>query len=86
MLKKLYFCETNGYNMVVSVDAEKNCKYLTEKEFFPYLINMDFEEKKKIAREFLEDLQDESGFEDDLTYEQLFAPGTAIVVAIEKDI
>ena len=86
MLKKLYFCETNGYNMVISVDAENNCKFLTEKESFPYILNMDEEEKEKAAKEFLEDLQDESGFEDDLTYEQLFVPGTDIISEIERNI
>lgn len=34
MLKKLYFCETNGYNMAVSVDDENNCRYLAETDDF----------------------------------------------------
>lgn len=86
MLKKLYFCETNGYNMVISVDTKKNCKFLTEKEGFPYIVNMGKEDKEKAAKEFLEDLQDESGFEDDLMYEQLFVPGTTVLAEIERDI
>ena len=46
MLKKLYFCETNGYNMVVSVDSENECRYLTETGDFPYITDMGEEEKK----------------------------------------
>ncbi|MFG6393086.1 MAG: hypothetical protein K1W24_02685 [Lachnospiraceae bacterium] len=44
------------------------------------------EDKEKAAKEFLEDLQDESGFEDDLMYEQLFVPGTTVLAEIERDI
>lgn len=46
MMKKLYFCETNGYNMVVSVDSENNCRYLTETNDFPYIAGMDTVQKK----------------------------------------
>lgn len=54
MVKKLYFCETNGYNMVVSMDNENNCRYLTETNDFPILSGMDAEQKRadceKISR------------------------------------
>ena len=40
-MKKLYFVETNGYNMLVSVDEDNNCRYLTETDEFPYTVNND---------------------------------------------
>ena len=45
-MKKLYFVETNGYNMLVSVDEDNNCRYLTETDEFPYTVNNDAEGEK----------------------------------------
>lgn len=41
MMKKLHFVKTNGYNMLVSIDQENNCRYLTETEEFPYIIGLE---------------------------------------------
>lgn len=86
MLKKLYFCETNGYDMVVSVDSENNCRYLTEMEDFPYIVGMDAGQKKQAATEFLGQIEDDSSWEDDCTYDQIFADGVEVLVEIEKEI
>ena len=48
-MKKLYFVETNGYNMLVSVDKDKNCRYLTETDEFPYIVNNDVKGKEQKA-------------------------------------
>ncbi len=86
MMKKLYFCETNGYNMVVSVDSENNCRYLTETNDFPYIAGMDTEQKKQAARKFLEAAEDDSSWEDDCTYNQIFADGVEVLAEIEKEL
>lgn len=86
MLKKLYFCETNGYNMVVSVDSENECRYLTETGDFPYITDMGEEEKKQAAREFLEAVEDDSSWEEDCTHDQIFVDGVDILVEIEKEL
>lgn len=86
MLKKLYFCETNGYNMVVSVDAENNCRYLTETNDFPYIAGMDAEQKEQAANEFLKQIEDDSSWGDDCAYNQIFVDGADIIAEIEKEI
>lgn len=86
MLKKLYFCETNGYNMVVSVDSKNNCRYLAETEDFPYIVGMDAEQKRQEVTEFLEQIEDDSSWEDDCTYDQIFADGVEVLAEIEKEI
>ena len=86
MLKKLYFCETNGYNVVVSVDGENECRYLTETNDFPYIVGMDADEKENTARKFLEQIEDDSSWEDDCTYDQIFTDGVDVLVEIEKEI
>ena len=85
-MKKLYFVETNDYNMVVSVDNE-NCRYLTESEEFPYVVNDTFEEKKRKALEFLNSVEDDSSWEEDCTYEQIFEEFPVEIIAeIEKEL
>lgn len=86
MLKKLYFCETNGYNMVVSMDNENNCRYLTETNDFPYIVSMDAEQKRQEATEFLEQIEDDSSWENDCTFNQIFADGVEVLAEIEKEI
>ena len=87
MMKKLYFVETNDYNMVVSVDNENKCRYLTESEEFPYVINDTFEEKKRKALEFLNSVEDDSSWEEDCTYEQIFEEFPVEIIAeIEKEL
>lgn len=86
MMKKLYFCETNGYNMVASVDSENECRYLTETNDFPVLSGMDTDQKGKVAHEFLATIEDDSSWDDDCTYDQIFADGVDILAKIEKEI
>lgn len=85
-MKKLYFVETNGYNMLVSVDEDNNCRYLTETDEFPYIINNDAKEKEQKALEFLNTVEDDSSWEDDCTYEQIFEEFPVEIIAeIEKN-
>lgn len=87
MTKKLYFVETNGYNMVVSVDNENKCRYLTENEEFPYIMNDGFENKERKVLEFLDSVEDDSSWENDCTYEQIFEEFPVEIIAeIEKEL
>lgn len=87
MIKKLYFVETNGYNMLVSVDKDKNCKYLTETEEFPYVADMVDEEKEVTIKKFLQSVEDDSSWEDDCSYEQIFEEFPVNIIAeIEKEL
>ena len=89
MMKKLYFVATNGYNMLVSVDEDNDCRYLTETEEFPYITNDEPEEKKRKALEFLESVEDDSSWEDDCSYEQIFEEfpdDIEIIAEIEKEL
>lgn len=87
MIKKLYFVETNGYNMLVSVDGDNNCRYLTETDEFPYIVNNDVEEKERKALEFLKSVEDDSSWEDDYSYEQIFEEFPVNIIAeIEKEL
>lgn len=86
-MKKLYFVETNGYNMVVSVDNENNCRYLTETADFPYIVEDDSAEKECKAAEFLNSIEDDSDWEDDCSYEQIFKEFQINIIAeIEKEL
>lgn len=88
-MKKLYFIRTNAYDMVVSVDEEKNCLYLTENEEFPYIDEeLEKEEQIKQATEFLKNVvEDDSSWENDCSYQQLFEDSSIeILVEIEKDL
>ena len=88
MKKKLYFLETNGYNMLVSVDDDNNCRYLTEMDDFPYLIGYEPDERKSRALDFLESsVEDDSSWDDDCTYEQIFEEFPVEIIAeIEKEL
>lgn len=86
MMKKILFCETNGYDMIVSVDGENNCRYLTETDEFPILTGLDAEQKVQSAKRFLESVEDDSSWDDDCTYEQIFIYGVNVIVEIEKEI
>lgn len=88
-MKKLYFVQTSGYNMVVSVDEENDCRYLTENEEFPYISDDEPENKKRNALEFLESVEDDSSWEDDCTYEQIFEEfpdDIEIIAEIKKEL
>lgn len=87
MLKKLYFIKLDDYNMLVSVDEDNNCRYLTETDEFPYITNEEPEIQKRKALEFLELAEDDSSWEDDCTYEQIFEKFPVEIIAeIEKEL
>lgn len=87
MNKNLYFIRTNGYDMIVSVDGDKNCRYLTETNNFPYITGMmDREEQKKIARKFLATVEDDSSWSEDCTYDEIFGePENEIIASKQND-
>jgi len=70
--------------MVVSVDNENNCRYLAETEEFPYMVDMDREEQKAVATEFLNAIEDDSSWEDDCSYEQILTNDVEVIAEIEK--
>lgn len=87
MMKKIYFIETDDYNMLVSVDEDNTCRYLTETEDFPCIVNDDPEEQKQKALDFLDSVEDNSSWEDDCDYEQIFEEFPIKIVAeIEKEL
>lgn len=61
MIKKLYYVRTNGYDMVVSVDAKGRVKSITKNNEFPILRE---DTKEEQARKFLESIEDDSEWED----------------------
>ncbi len=82
MNKNLFFIRTNRHDMIVSVDAEKNCRYLTETNDFPNLTE-NKETQKKIAREFLGTVKDDSSWSEDCTYDEIFGePQNEIIAKI----
>ena len=86
-MKKLYFVETNGYNMIVSVDKDNDCRYLTETDEFTYMLNDTSEEKERKALDFLESVEDDSSWENDCNYEQIFEEFPVDIIAeIEKEL
>lgn len=83
-MKKVYFIKTDGYYMLVSVDENNNCRYLTETNEFPYITTETEEHKVKV---FLESVEDDSSWENDCSYEQLFeAFPIEIIAEIEKEL
>lgn len=83
-MKELYFVYTNGYNMVISVDEHKNCRYLTETEDFPYLLNLNKEEQISAAKEFLNSIEDDSSWENDVSYDKLFTKNVSVLISIKR--
>lgn len=79
--RKLYFIRTNGYDMIVSVDINKNCCYLLETNDFPYITGMDREEQKKIVRKFLATVEDNSSWNGDCTYDEIFGESENEIIA-----
>lgn len=87
MKKLLYFVKTNGYDMLVSVDEHNNCKYLTETQDFPYITNDDTDVAERKVLDFLKDIEDDSSWEDDCTYYQIFEEFPVDIIAeIEKEL
>lgn len=83
-MKELYFVYTNGYNMVISVDEQKNCRYLTETEDFPYLLNLSKEEQISTAKEFLNSIEDDSSWQNDVSYDELFTKNVSVLISIKR--
>jgi len=72
MKKELYFIKSNGHHLIVSLDKEKNCRYLMEDESFPcFKGNEDEDEVKEKAAEYLNSIEDDSDWKDDCSYMQL---------------
>lgn len=96
--KKLYFIETNAYSMIVSVDSDKNCRYMWETNEceFPHIWEMPEEDREKAAKKFLRTVEDDSSWNDNLIYDELFdeehmrsydnPDGFVIVAEIEKEL
>lgn len=83
-MKELYFVYTNGYNMVIPVDEQKNCRYLTETEDFPYLLNLSKEEQISAAKEFLNSIEDDSSWQNDVSYDELFTKNVSVLISIKR--
>ena len=66
--------------MIVSVDSKKNCRYLIEncECEFPHLWLMEKEEREAAAIEFLNSVEDDSSWSDNLTYEDFFKDGVLV--------
>lgn len=98
MKKRLYFITTNAYYMIVSVDSEKNCRYLIEncECEFPHLWLMEEEEREAAAIEFLNSVEDDSSWNDNLTYDDFFSDevmaswnktdGNIIIAELQKEL
>ena len=65
MKKRLIYGETNAYDIIISIDEEGRCRYVTEKEWFPNLADCDDDEKTEKAEEFLRTIEDDSSWEND---------------------
>ena len=65
MKKRLIYGETNAYDIIISVDEEGCCRYITVKEWFPNLADCDDDEKAEKAEEFLRTIEDDSSWEND---------------------
>lgn len=83
-MKELYFVYTNGYNMVISVDEQKNCRYLTETEDFPYLLNFSKEEQISAAKEFLNSIEDDYSWQNDVSYDEVFTKNVSVLISIKR--
>lgn len=80
-MKTIYYIRTNGYDMVVAVDTENQCRYLTETDGFPYMAELDEKEKKEKAIAFLKSIEDDSSWEEDCTYQQIFKESSIEIIA-----
>ena len=84
MKKRLLYCYTNAYDMLVSIDEEDNCRYLINNGDFPS--TEDRENGNKVI-DFLQSVEDDSSWEDDCSKEELLEDETTIIIAeIEKEL
>ena len=65
MKKRLIYGETNAYDIIISIDEDGRCRYVTVKEWFPNLADCDDDEKTEKAEEFLRTIEDDSSWEND---------------------
>lgn len=91
MKKRLLYCETNAYDMIVSIDEEDNCRYLIETEEFPTIEFGEDEENENKILNFLQTVEDDSSWSEDCSKEEIFEsegqPNGLIVLAeIEKEL
>ena len=98
MKKRLYFIKTNCGYMTVSVNSKKNCRYLIEncECEFPHLWLMEEEEREAAAIEFLNSVEDDSSWNDNLTYDDFFSDefmaswnnpdGNVIIAELQKEL
>ena len=84
MKKRLLYCYTNAYDMLVSIDEEDNCRYLINNGDFP---STEDREKGNKVIDFLQSVEDDSSWEDDCSKEELLEDETTIIIAeIEKEL
>lgn len=84
-MKKLFYVRTNGYDMVVSVDNQGDCRYMTENQYFPSL-SEDPDVMHEQILDFLESIEDDSSWSDDCDYDQIFVNEVDILAEIESEI
>lgn len=64
-MRKLYYIETNGYDMVLSLDEDGTIRMLSESIDFPALFpGMCQKEKQRKAIDFLKEIEDDSSWEE----------------------
>lgn len=87
MSKDLFFVKTNGYNMLVSVDENDNCRYLNETDDFPYIGDLENKDAEIASLTFLNTIEDDSHWESDCTFYQLFEEFPIdIIASIKKEL
>ena len=85
-MKSLYYGITNGYDLVISVDENKNCRYLTQTKDFPVFRDSNEKEREEIAKEFLNTILDDCTWEDDCSYDDLFNDDVKIISETKKEL
>ena len=81
-MKKIYFIEMEDRNIVASIDEDDNVRYLLQNEDFPS------EPDREQARAFLETLDDDRSWHDDIDEGQLYdlLSTEDVLAEIKKDI
>ena len=84
--------------MIISVDSNKKCRYLIDNNdcCIPYLGHFAAAERWRVAVDFLNSIEDDSSWNDNLTYDELFdeahmrsytnPDGFVIVAEIKKNL
>lgn len=71
--------------MVVSVDNQGDCRYMTENQYFP-LLSEEPEVMHEQILDFLQSIEDDSSWSDDCDYDQIFVDEVDILAEIESEI